>query len=106
MSVQPGQRKEFALLQLRPLGLSKETDPLEIEDVGRNRLICRSSQVLGHGVSSDIYDIVVIDVERFDRAKSHEAAHEVMQFNEKLLDQKRPYLLIGVGRWGDWGEDG
>jgi hypothetical protein len=100
LSVPPGQRKEFALLQLRPLGLSKEADPLEIEDAARDKLICRSNQVLGHGISSEIHDIVVVDVERFNRAKSHEAAYEVMQFNEKLLSQQRPYLLIGVGRWG------
>jgi hypothetical protein len=100
MSVPPGQPREFALLQLRPLGLSKETDPLEIEDVARDRLICRSNQVLGHGVSGEIYDIVVVDADRFDRAKSREAAYEVMQFNEKLVAEQRPYLLIGVGRWG------
>ncbi len=100
MSVQPGQPKEFALLQLRPLGLSKETDPLEIEDVSNDKLVCRSTQVLGHGVSGDIYDIVVVDVDRFNRAKSHEAADEVMRFNEKLVARHQPYLLIGVGRWG------
>jgi CheY-like chemotaxis protein len=100
MSVPPEQRKEFALLQLRPLGLSRETDPLEIEDVANERLICRSNQVLGHGVTSDIYDIVFVDADGFERAKSRDAAREVMQFNEKLLAQNRPYLLIGVGRWG------
>ncbi len=92
--------KEFAMLQMRPLGLSKETDPLQIEDVPEERLVCGSNQVLGHGVFEDIHDIVVVDVERFDRAKSREAAAEVMQFNEKLISEKRPYLLIGVGRWG------
>ncbi len=51
LSVPPDQPKEFALLQLRPLGLSKESDPLEIEDVAKDRLLCRSNQVLGHGVS-------------------------------------------------------
>jgi CheY-like chemotaxis protein len=100
MSVPRGRRKEFALLQLRPLGLSKETDPLEIEDVSKDRLICRSTQVLGHGVSKDICDIVYVDVERFKRAKSSEAAFEVMHFNEKLVAQHKPYILIGVGRWG------
>jgi CheY-like chemotaxis protein len=100
MSIPSDQPKDFALLQLRPLGLSKEEDPLEIEDVPRDRLICKSSQVLGHGISSDIYDIVFVDIERFERSKSRDAAHEVMQFNEKLLAEKRPYLLIGVGRWG------
>ncbi|HSW38435.1 MAG TPA: PEP/pyruvate-binding domain-containing protein, partial [Acidobacteriota bacterium] len=39
----PDHLKEFALLQLRPLGLSKDEDLLEIEDVAASRLICRSS---------------------------------------------------------------
>jgi CheY-like chemotaxis protein len=100
MSTPPGERKEFALLQLRPLGMSKEADTLEIEDIARDRLICKSNQVLGHGVTGDIYDIVVVDVEKFNRAKSRDAAYEVMQFNEQLVSEQRPYLLIGVGRWG------
>jgi hypothetical protein len=100
LSVPSGEPVQFALLQLRPLGLSKETDPIAIEDFARESLICRSSQVLGHGVSKDIHDIVFVDVDRFERAKSAEAAHEVMLFNEKLLAEQRPYLLIGVGRWG------
>jgi hypothetical protein len=100
MSVPAGQPKQFSLLQLRPLGLSKETDSFEIEDAANEQLICRSNQVLGHGISDDIYDIVYVDVERFERAKSREAAQEVMYFNEQLIDLHRPYLLIGVGRWG------
>jgi len=100
MSVPPGQRKDFAVLQLRPLGLSKEIDPLDIEDVSQDKLICMSNQVLGHGTSNGIRDIVYVDIDQFDRAKSLDAAHEVMQFNEKLLAEKNPYLLIGVGRWG------
>jgi CheY-like chemotaxis protein len=100
MSVPPGAPRDFALLQLRPLGLSKDADQLEIEYCDRESLICSSNQVLGHGVTSDICDIVYVDMERFDRAKSRDAAHEVMIFNEKLLSQRRPYLLIGVGRWG------
>jgi hypothetical protein len=41
-----------------------------------------------------------VDFENFDRAKTREAAREVHHFNNKLLAQERPYLLIGVGRWG------
>jgi CheY-like chemotaxis protein len=100
LAVPPAQPKEFALLQLRPLGLSKESDPLEIEDAAKEKLLCRSNQVLGHGISNDIYDIVYVDIARFERAKSRDAAYEVMQFNEQLISEERPYLLIGVGRWG------
>lgn len=100
MSAARDRVKDVALLQLRPMGLSKDTNPLDIQEVSRDRLICSSTQVLGHGVSNDICDIVVVDADRFSRSKSQEAAYEVMQFNEKLLASQRPYLLIGVGRWG------
>ena len=39
-------------------------------------------------------------IEKFDRARSREVAREVTQFNEILVAQERPYLLVGVGRWG------
>jgi CheY-like chemotaxis protein len=95
-----GEPKEFGLLQMRPLVVSRETEELKIEDVVAEKLICRSSQVLGHGVIKDIYDIVAVDIEKFDRAKSYDVAREVTRFNEKLIAEGRPYLLIGVGRWG------
>jgi hypothetical protein len=39
-------------------------------------------------------------VHAFDRSKSHEVAHEVSQFNHRLVADGKPYLLVGVGRWG------
>jgi hypothetical protein len=92
--------KEFGLLQIRPLVLSREVEELSVEDVEPEKLICQSHQVLGNGVIRDLHDIVVVDVHRFDRAKSLEVAKEVSQFNEKLISQGHSYLLVGVGRWG------
>jgi hypothetical protein len=56
--------------------------------------------VLGNGVIKEIRDIVVVDIDRFDRSKSREVAWEVSRFNAKLVASQTPYLLIGVGRWG------
>lgn len=92
--------KEFGLLQMRPLVLSRESEELNIEDVQPSQLLCSSVQVLGNGVITDIHDIVVVDINRFDRSKSLEVAREVGRYNEKLVSLRRPYLLIGVGRWG------
>lgn len=100
MSVAPGGQKEFGVLQMRPLVLSREMDQLKIERIDDSRLICKSDMVLGNGLVNDIFDIVMVDYERFNRAKSHDVAREVYYFNAKLLSPKRPYLLIGVGRWG------
>ena len=95
-----GQLKEFGMLQMRPLVLSRESEELHIEETEPEKCLCYSEQVLGNGIMRDIYDIVVVDIHKFDRAKSREVAVEVTRFNEQLLSAKRPYLLVGVGRWG------
>ena len=100
LSVPPGEPKQFSLLQLRPLGLRREADSVVLEEIDNARLLCRSSQTLGHGIMEGIADIVYVDADKFDRAHSREAAEEIAAFNEKLVRQKRPYLLIGTGRWG------
>jgi hypothetical protein len=43
---------------------------------------------------------VVVDLHRFERARSQEVAETVAQLNAKLMDSGIPYLLVGVGRWG------
>jgi CheY-like chemotaxis protein len=100
MSLPPGEPKEFALLQMRPLVLKKEFDELKIEVNSKNELICESPHVLGHGIIDNIYDLVYVDYHKFERSKSKLVAQEVNKFNIQLVAENRPYLLIGVGRWG------
>jgi CheY-like chemotaxis protein len=100
MTVPPGKPKEFALLQIRPLVLSLEMEELEVDSVGQEDLICQSQQVLGNGVIKDIHDIVVVDIQQFERTSSKDVGAEVSLFNTDLIARKRPYVLIGVGRWG------
>jgi len=100
MSTATEKPKELGILQMRPLVLSREMEELNVEDVPTEQLICQSHQVLGNGVIRDIYDVVVVDIRRFERSKSREVALEVTQFNEKMIAENRPYLLIGLGRWG------
>jgi hypothetical protein len=71
---------------------------VDIEDT--NLLICRSEQVLGNGVFKDIHDVVVVDMQTFNRSKSQEVAAEISQINTRLTNEQRPYLILGVGRWG------
>lgn len=100
LDVPEGERKEFAMLQMRPMVLSREVEELMFGDVQNYDVICRSEQVLGNGAINGIYDVVVVDINKFDRGKSKEVAMEVSKLNSKLLDERKPYLLIGVGRWG------
>ena len=100
MSPSKGNKKEFGVLQMRPLVVSHEMDHLEIDDSNKEKLICDSHQVLGNGIIQDIFDVVLVDYHTFNRAKSRDVAAEVAAFNGYLIEENRPYLLIGVGRWG------
>jgi hypothetical protein len=100
LSAPPGTPREFGILQVRRMVLARESQVLNVDDVSPADLICRSSSVLGNGVLEDIYDVVMVDVDRFERPRSREVATEIGHMNEKLLSKKQPYLLIGVGRWG------
>ena len=99
-AVDLSERKKLDVLQMRPLVLSREMDELNIDDFDRAALVCQSAQVLGHGVISDLRDVVVVDMESFDRSRSVDAAREVATLNAMLLRDSRDYLLIGPGRWG------
>jgi hypothetical protein len=100
LKVPQGAPKEFALLQIRPLVLSLEREELNVDIDDAGALICRSEQVLGNGVFDDIHDIVVVDVQTFDRSKSMEVVEEISTINARLTAERRPYVIIGVGRWG------
>jgi CheY-like chemotaxis protein len=96
----PEDPHEFGFLQMRPMVLAHESVDLAIQDLDPAHLLCRSARVLGHGVVDGLHDVVVVDFHRFDRSRSRHAAAAVSRFNADLLASNRPYLLIGVGRWG------
>ena len=100
MNAAKGKPKQFGLLQMRPLVVNRELEELSVEDFETEKLICHSNQVLSNKIISNIQDIVLVDYHLFDRSKTREVAKEVSKFNSLLISEERPYLLIGVGRWG------
>jgi len=100
LSRSTGEASNFGFLQVRPLVLAGSGEHLHIENVDDSKLICKSTSVLGNGRIQNLRDLVVVDFERFERVRSHAVAEAVAHFNAKLMDQERPYLLVGVGRWG------
>ncbi len=101
LSVPPDEKKYFGVLQMRPLVINRDLEELHFDDVNNNgKILCKSNEVLGNGVIKNIKDIIYVDYHKFNRSQSHEVALEVNQFNSKMLSENKPYLLIGVGRWG------
>jgi len=95
-----GEVAEFGFLQVRPLTLSRDHQDLSVGHADPQQLVCESNKVLGNGRMENLYDVVVVDSQRFERSRSQEVAKAVAHFNGVLSAENRPYLLIGVGRWG------
>ena len=90
----------FAFLQLRPLVVAAEAEVVEIGEVDDAELLCRSETVLGNGLMDQARDLVVVDVARYERSESVDVVQQIARFDSILRKEGRPYLLIGVGRWG------
>jgi hypothetical protein len=91
---------EFGFLQMRPMALSRELEDLDTDDVDPARVLVRSTSVLGHGKLAHLHDVVAVDYERFDRAKTAQVAADVARLNAELTAAGIPYILFGLGRWG------
>jgi CheY-like chemotaxis protein len=100
LAAPPGRPREFGFVQMRPLALMRESEAVEVGEVDPAAVLCRSVRVLGNGRIEGIQDLVVVDFQRFERARSREAAAEVGRLNGLLLAARTPYALVGVGRWG------
>jgi CheY-like chemotaxis protein len=92
-------KAEFCLLQIRPMLVSGTQQFYQRTNYNDDDLLCKSTISLGNGTINDIRDIIYVDIEKFDIAKTKIIAEEVETINKKL-GRNNPYLLIGPGRWG------
>jgi CheY-like chemotaxis protein len=87
------------LLQVRPFGPRVASGDLKKVTYNRAQTLCSSDKCLGHGVEDSIRDIVYVRRDRWEAANNKAIAAEIGELN-KLLGERRPYLVIGPGRWG------
>ncbi len=96
----PARQHVFYLLQIRPIVDSKE---MINEDIGRilvEDTIITCNSALGHGITSDIFDLVYVKPEAFSAAKNQLIMYEIEKVNRQLVAENRHYVLVGPGRWG------
>jgi len=90
----------FYFLQIRPMVTGGEIIDVQICDYEVKNAFGYVNQSLGHGNFNNIADIVYVCPDCFDVSKTKEMAVEIGTINRKMLEQKKPFLLIGPGRWG------
>jgi len=100
MDVPEGDKIIFNLLQIRPI--ASESDNVKLnwnkEDIEGGVLY--SESVLGKGIIQDISDVIYVKKEKFNPLVTNEIAGEIAEFNLKMKNVERGYILIGPGRWG------
>ncbi len=98
-AVQPGGPPVFHVLQVRPMIVDRAVQTPDLESLPPERIVVQSPAALGHGRTDGILDIIVV-AHDLDRGRTREAAQAIERLNAQLRKEKRPYLLIGPGRWG------
>jgi len=93
-------KASFYLLQIKPLLGSSEDYVIDLDAVDEEKVILFSDKGMGNGMIDDLYDVIYIDREAFDKSKTVDMAVEIEKLNTAMFDQGRKYVLIGPGRWG------
>ena len=107
VNLNPDRTGEFYLLQIRPMVDNKMQLDEDLSEIPDDEAVIRSHNAIGHGVLTDIQDIVYVktlptaDGQPVYSASSNPAiAEEIERINRTFLDEGRNYVLVGPGRWG------
>lgn len=100
LQAQPTPHARLGLLQVRAMaGAGTRTDLDDAELLGGDMLLA-SHQSMGNGHDASIRDVVYVQPSSFDASATRAIAVELERLDAALTAEKRPYLLIGFGRWG------
>lgn len=90
----------FYLLQIRPIVDTKEMLDEDLSAISDERVLLRSDHSLGHGIMNDMHDIVYVKTDDYSASHNQEIAWEIEKLNQRFLNEKKNYVLVGPGRWG------
>jgi hypothetical protein len=88
------------VVQLRPMRAPGAVVELAAGSLDGPGVLIATDGALGNGVEDGIRDVVYVRRDRFEARHTRDIAGEVARLNRRLVDEGRPYLLVGFGRWG------
>ena len=94
----PGARVGF--VQVRGMVAPEERVEVAPEEMTGEGVLLASPRAMGNGTADDVRDVVYVRPEAFEARHTRGIAGEIDRWNARLLDEGRPYLLVGFGRWG------
>ena len=91
---------EFYLLQIRPMVDNKLMLDEDLTAIPDDACLLRSHNAIGHGIHTDVQDIVYVKTEQWSASNNPAVATEIEQINRRYLNDGHNYILVGPGRWG------
>ena len=88
------------VLQLRPQSTRTGSTVVIPEGLPQQHILCTTELALGHGVIDDIEDILYVKEGAAEQLATPKIAMEVGELSQGLVNARRPYMLVGPGRWG------
>ncbi|MBN2237325.1 MAG: pyruvate, phosphate dikinase [Bacteroidales bacterium] len=93
-------KSKLYILQIKPLIGNTEDYRIDLENIHKDDLLLYTENGMGNGKVDDIYDLIYVDIQSFDKSKTSEMVQEISYLNHKMREENRKYILIGPGRWG------
>ena len=90
----------FYLLQVRPIVDNKEGMEEDLTLVEQEDTILTSTSVLGHGIVTDVQDIIYVKTGAFCSSNNQSIAYDIEKMNRQFTGEEKNYVLVGPGRWG------
>lgn len=90
----------FHVLQIRPISADSLKANVDWNTIDETGAILKSGNALGVGEIEDVKDIIYLKRETFDVLRTREMAQTIREWNRKMQQEGRQYLLVGYGRWG------
>ena len=78
---------EFRLLQIRPMVDNRMELDEDLTTIPDEKCLLRSHNAIGHGIFSDIQDVVYVKTENYSPANNPAIAEEIERINRKILNQ-------------------
>ncbi len=93
-------RATFYLLQVKPMIGNTKDYRINMKKIRKEQILLFSEREMGNGIIDNIYDVVYVDPDTFDKSQTVAMADEIEKINADMISRNKKYILIGPGRWG------
>ena len=63
-----------------------------METIDKDNSLLYSAKGMGNGLINDVYDVIYVDINKFDKSFTNVMADEIEKLNEMMVNDGRKYI--------------